>query len=138
MSRIINSNTPVQQRVKILKLISETVMILKEQPKLTRDSNDLIAFVILSLTEIEKTLIQSITPWEKRGYWVKADQFRKEWKWVSVVKNKLLQTLTVNGWQQMPQEIEGLAEKLIPFEPLKRMKGIDFWKGAYSVLKNGK
>lgn len=136
MSRVINSNLPSQKRTKLLKLISNSVTILVEDKISEKDINDLIAFIILSLTEIEKTITQTTIPWEKREYWVKADQFRNEWKWVSEIKTRLMQFRTVRGWVKIPTEIHALDEKIRMVDPSKRMQGKDFWKGAYLVLIN--
>ena len=61
--------------------------------------------------EIERTIAQTTAPWEKREYWVKADQFRSEWKWVGEIKTKLTQSRTAKGWEKMPVEIEILETK---------------------------
>jgi len=134
MSRIINSDSPAQNRNRLLKLVSSAVIILiKDQPT-EKERNDLIAFIILSLKEIEKTITLTTAPWEKREYWVKADQFRNEWKWVNEIKTKLMQSRTSNGWQNEPVEIRELEGKTAAYKPTKRIEGKEFWKGAYSVL----
>ena len=71
----------------------------------------LIAFIVLSLMEIERTIAQTTAPWEKREYWVKADQFRSEWKWVGEIKTKLIQSRTEKGWVKVPPEIGILEAK---------------------------
>ena len=138
MSRVINSDSPVQKRTKLLKLVSNTVIILVIGQVSEKDLNDLIAFIILSLTEIEKAIIQTTNPWEKREYWVKADQFRNEWKWVSEIKTQLMRSRTAMGWVKIPTGISVLQEKLKTVDPSKRMQGKDFWKGAYAVLLSQK
>ena len=50
----------------------------KEPDKTTKD---LVAFVILALREIAAGIEKSVTAWEKRGYWVKADKYRMDWEW---------------------------------------------------------
>ena len=89
MSKVINTDLPAQRRNNLLRFISSCVLILEEQPPSKEDQNDLIAFIILSLTEIEKTIIQSTAPWERRDYWVKADQLRSEWGWVGESKKTI-------------------------------------------------
>jgi hypothetical protein len=96
--------------------------------------NDAIAFIVLSLMEIERTIAQTTAPWEKREYWVKADQFRDEWKWVGEIKTKLIQSRTAKGWEKIPMEIQILITKVETIEPSKRLQGKAFWKGAYSIL----
>ena len=33
------------------------------------------------LEAIDESIEQSVAAWEKRGYWLKADRFRQEWRW---------------------------------------------------------
>jgi hypothetical protein len=41
-------------------------------------TKDLVAFIVLSLQEINNTIDSSVEAWEKRGYWIKADRFRMD------------------------------------------------------------
>jgi hypothetical protein len=84
--------------------------------------------------EVEKTIDESVRPWEKREYWVKADAFREDWAWVKDLRKKLLAKFNTNDWQSMEWEIEDLREKLSLVEPLKRIEHQEFWKGAYQTL----
>lgn len=138
MGRVINSDSPLQNRTRLLKLISNSLIIISEGKSSGNDINDLIAFIILSLTEMEKTINQTTAPWERRDYWIKADQFRNEWKWVSEIRAQLLQSKTARGWEKVPPGINELAEKVKMVEPSKRMQGKEFWKGAYSVMLSQK
>ena len=134
MSRVINSDSPGQNRNRLLKLLSSTIAAMNQCNFAGNELNDAIAFIVLSLMEIEKTIAQTTAPWEKREYWVKADQFRSEWKWVGEIKTSLNQSKTEKGWVRMPPEIGILETNLKTIEPLKRMQGKAFWKGAYSIL----
>jgi hypothetical protein len=134
MSRVINSDLPAQKRKKILRLITNSIMVLEKEKLPENDINDLIAFIILSLVEAEKTIIQTTIPWEKRDYWVKADQFRNEWKWVCETKTRLMLSRTAKGWIKIPPEIGELKEQLKLTDQLKHIQEKVFWKGAYKVL----
>jgi len=138
MSRVINSDSPGQNRNKLLKLLSSTIAVMNQSKFSQIELNDVIAFITLSLMEIEKTILQTTAPWEKREYWVKADQFRSEWSWVGEIKAMLIQCRTENGWLTFPPEIGILDAKLKTIEPSKRLQGKAFWKGAYSILAGKK
>ncbi len=134
MSRVINSNSPGQNRNRLLKLLVRTIDEIYQSDLNAQDLNDALAFIVLSLIEIERTIAQTTDPWEKREYWVKADQFRNEWKWITEIKTKLNQSRTDKGWAAVPPEIGILEVKLKSIEPLKRLPDKTFWKGAYSIL----
>jgi len=79
MSKVINTESPAVRRQKILRLIAIIVNQLGSVEQTRSEINDQIAFIYLSLIEIEKTIKATLKPWEKRDYWVKADKFRAEW-----------------------------------------------------------
>jgi hypothetical protein len=134
MGNVIHTDTPGKRRDKIMRLLAT----LMAQPDLLLDndlkSKDMMSFVYLSLVEVEKTIDETVRPWEKREYWVKADAFREEWAWVNDLLERLLIKFKTNNWQSMAQEIEALREKLSLVEPLKRIDHQEFWKGAYQTL----
>jgi len=134
MSRVINSDAPGQNRKRLLKLLSSTISVMNQSNFTGNELNDAVAFIVLSLMEIERTIAQTTAPWEKREYWVKADQFRSEWHWVGEMKTRLIQSRTEKGWAIMPLEIGILEARLKTIEPSKRLQGKTFWKGAYSIF----
>jgi hypothetical protein len=133
MSKIINTDLPAKRRIRLLRFISNSILILDKNLNSKEETNDLIAFIILSLSEIEKTIIQSTAPWERRDYWIKADQLRKEWLWVKEIKEQLIESKTHQGWLILPNEIQLLKEKTKIIKPLNKI-GDDFWRGAYTTL----
>ncbi|MGH2606039.1 MAG: hypothetical protein ACRDG5_05565, partial [Anaerolineales bacterium] len=44
-------------------------------------ASDVLAYVALGLRAVLASVEQSTSAWEKRGYWLKADRFRLEWRW---------------------------------------------------------
>lgn len=62
------------------------------------ESRDLFAFLALSLEELEKSVEATASAWERRSYWLKADQFRREWGWVSRSRGPLEAALTHGEW----------------------------------------
>ena len=134
MSRIINSDTPSQQRAKLLKLVANAVLFAEENYQKSNELNDLLAFIVLTLMEIEKTIIKTTAPWEKRDYWVKADKFRREWGWVHETINSLLSSRNSSGWEFLPFAVESLKEKIKNIEIPRYLKEKKYWNGAYAVL----
>lgn len=99
--------------------------------------NDMIAFIILSLGEIEKTVNDTIAPWEKRGYWTKAEHFTREWLWVKAIKDQLIQSEKPDGWKDWPEALNHLFVKLASIKPTrKKLDG--FWEGSYNLYKKQK
>ncbi len=99
--------------------------------------NDIIAFIVLSLDEVEKTIQATLAPWEKRGYWSKADQFRLEWEWVERVRERMLKEETIKGWSRWPDALADLYVHLADVKPTRKKLG-DFWEGSYTLYKKQK
>lgn len=136
MTRIINSDTPAKKRNSVLKLLVNLKPVIQFKKPANESRNDVIAFIILSLEEIEKTINDTIRSWEKRGYWVKVEHFVNEWKWVTDIKEGIIQSETAKGWTKWPNVMEGLFSHLAEVRPTRKKLG-EFWKGSYKVyLKN--
>ena len=133
MGRVINSELPSKRRENVCRLIL-TAIEDSHQFKLNRSSlNDLVAFIILSLMEVEKTVVQTSTQWESRGYWVKAESFRAEWAWVTRLEQSLNDKKGDSGWSERPEELEKLQAQLNGYKPIKKIKS-GFWLGAYNRI----
>jgi hypothetical protein len=134
MGKVIHTDTPGKKRDKIMRLLATVMARPDLLPVKDLKSKDMMSFVYLSLVEVEKTINETVRPWEKREYWVKADAFREDWAWVKDLLERLLIKFNTNNWQSMDQEIEALREKLSSIDPLKRIDQKEFWKGAYQTL----
>lgn len=137
MSRIIKTETPAMRRRNILKLLASLPIIEETDDHNQQTRNDILAFIILSLAEIEKTLQESIGPWEKRGFWNKAENLKKEWGWVVKTKNLLIHLEKTRGWEKWPFEVE---ENFEHFKEKRNShkKSDNFWEGSYQIYLNKK
>jgi hypothetical protein len=137
MSCIINSDTPGKRRTSILKLLANLLPEIKSVNPTQSTRNDIAAFVILSLSEVEKTINDTVIPWEKKGYWTKAQQFGAEWNWALAVKNQLMNAETAKGWTEWPDALEQLEKRLVEIKPTRKKMGA-FWEGSYERYKQQK
>lgn len=130
MSRLINPETPAVRRRNIIKLLAAMPICKDPDSFKPQMRNDLLAFIILSLEEIEKTIQESTIPWEKRGFWNKADQLQKEWSWVGNVKYLLIHLEGHSGWEKWPEDLADFY-KNIKFDQNSLIKLKEFWEGSY-------
>ena len=145
MSRLINTDPPSKRRNKAAReivLCIRTAASCQDQDQLL----DLMAHIASSLEIIEGSIEQSVTAWEKRNYWLKADRYRMKWEWVQPALKAVTSYLESKGGAgNIPvymtreftlQELETLleiAEELggITISPNHRMGKP--WTGAYSI-----
>jgi hypothetical protein len=93
---------------------------------------DIGAFLLARLQEIAATVDQAATAWEKRDYWVKADQFRMQWSWVDRIGSALEQALFARDWGKLALTAADLAGRIGAVEPPKRIPQILPWAGSWS------
>jgi len=93
------SNNTLRNR--LIKSIVLAIRNIYQKSIIDDEGLDLIAFIIIALIQINKTVEQSATAWEKRNYWIKADKFRLEWVWAIQYANTLEKILHDKNWGQL-------------------------------------
>jgi hypothetical protein len=132
MTRVINSDTPAKKRNSILKLLVNLVPVMRAE-KLDKEArNDIVAFILLSLEKVQKTVEDTIRPWEKRDYWSTSEQFSRQWIWVEKVKESIAKEESQDGWSKWPASLGDLYSHLANVKPTRKKLG-EFWKGSYKV-----
>lgn len=136
MSRIINPDSAGKERSHLSKAIVLAVREMAIQSEPGTASLDLAAFIALALERIAGTIDVSVTAWEKRDYWVKADKFRMEWAWADQLAKKMRDGLGKGDWIEIAQVAALVAQKLnkVSISPGNRLGKP--WVGAWDVLKN--
>ena len=142
MSRIINSDgTPTQQRNAIRRTIAEILRRLMEKKAIDAEAKDMMSFIVYGLRTMDQSIDSSASAWEKRDYYVKADQFRREWLWLPDTANRLDAMIRSNDWATMPIELAGLASRFSDVRISTFTKSPLLWQDAYKKLlasPNGK
>ncbi len=131
MSQVINRNNYASQRASYLRFISTALECFDEKKTTADEQRDIAVFILLTLIEIQKTIQKTIQPWEKRGYWVKADQFRAEWQWVDIVCNGLKKKIQHQEWKAVKNELNVIREACLNSPPYQRLQVKDPWEGSW-------
>ncbi len=142
MSRITHiDGTPTQQRNAIRRTIAEILRRCMDKPAVDAETKDMLAFIVFGLRNMDQSIDQSATAWEKRDYYVKADQFRREWLWLPDTASRLEEILRSDDWATAPIELAGLAARFSDVKVTTFTKPPALWQGAYQKLlasPNGK
>lgn len=133
MSRIIKTQNGYRIREKALKLIGVAISEFSYANNI-EDCLNIAAFIALSLDEIENSVRETADAWEKRDYWVKADQFRSEWGWVGVTKSDLVKAVLSRDLNKIGEVFESLRKKRKVMEGMiNPKKGMDY-AGSFAQL----
>ncbi|MGV8027268.1 MAG: hypothetical protein AB2L18_11990 [Anaerolineaceae bacterium] len=131
MAPVINRNNYSNQRSSYLRFISTALVSLEKIKTVNEELKDICVFIYLTLLEIQKSVQSTIQPWEKRGYWVKADQFRAEWKWVDPVLNSMTKKIEAQEWKAFLIDCETMKEICRDYPPYQRLQVQNPWEGAW-------
>jgi hypothetical protein len=135
MGRIIHTENLSTERNRLMKAMAIAVRELARQDGFDSAAWDLAAFLALALQQVAESIERSVGPWEKRGYWVKADRFRMEWIWVEPMAQKLQAAILSDDVAGIAQIVAKLGPKLQEVQvPAKHRLGTP-WVGAWEKMK---
>lgn len=138
MSRVINLQSSGKERTRLSKATVIAIRELMRQDEINDQTIDLAAFIALSCEAISKTIEPSVSAWEKRGYWVKADRFRLEWSWAETLSIKLRSAIFDEEWPVVAMTAAQIGEKLSNVKVSERHRMGKPWVGAWKILKQQK
>lgn len=135
MSRITYADgTPTQKRNSLRRAIAEVLRRLGAKSALDAESKDMLAFISLSLHEIASGVDQSASAWEKRDYYLKADQFRREWEWVTPTAERLRAALCEERWNDVLAELAQLSPRFADVRVTQLTRPASLWQGCYAQM----
>jgi hypothetical protein len=123
-----------KQRDRLMKATTLALRELAGRNTIDTPTRDLVAFLALALNEIHATLDVTCAAWEKRDYWLKADQFRREWSWAGRTAEKLERVVLGDDWQNLPALMAELGKHVDKVNLPKRNTLGTPWTGAYAKL----
>ena len=135
MSRVINTDSVGSERTRLVKAVVLTIRELAHQNEPGETARDMAAFISIALEKIFNTIDPTVSAWEKRGYWVKADKFRMEWSWTCDLSTKMREAILQNDWLEISQISTRIAQKLGNITiPLGHRLGTP-WVGAWDLFQ---
>lgn len=134
MSPVINPDSAGRERPRLTKAIVLAVRELAKQREVTDEAKDLAAFIALALKSISEGIDVSVTAWEKRDYWIKADKFRMEWIWTEQYADKMKTAVLTDDWGNVAMLSAQIAQKFNKIVVSDNHRLGKPWVGAYRQL----
>jgi hypothetical protein len=134
LSRVINPHSISKERKQYIRAIVLALGELMNQREPDDETRDLVAFIALTLDAVTQTVEKTILPWEKRGYWLKADRFQQEWAWAANNQRVLVEAARRESWAEIAQIVGRLVERLSDVQLPKRHNLGRPWEGAWAQL----
>lgn len=131
MSRIISTDGPGKVRNQHRRTVAEALRHLSQKPRLDDEAKDLAALIVFCLHGIADTVDQTIEAWEKRDYWMKAERFREEWRWLEPLTDELSAIIYEGRWGQLPAVLAQLMPYFAGIKVKQMTRTPRLWQGAY-------
>lgn len=134
MGRVINPDSAGQQRSYHMRTAAELFRRLSQKEMLDSEAKDMLATLVFSFRGIEDGIEQSAAAWEKRDYYLKADELRRRWDWSARAASDLEAVLLQERWNDVPAVMASLFPHLSEVTVTKFMRKEKDWAGNYGRL----
>lgn len=134
MSRVININNPTKIRNQHRRTVAEILRRLSQKPQIDAESKDMAALLVYILRELKEGVEQSVQAWEKRGYWMKAERFLRQWDWTAEFAANIEDVIRNDAWDLLPELLAELFPKFADIQIKSMTRQPDLWRGVYKKL----
>lgn len=138
MSRVINTDSTGKKRSQLMRTAAETLRRLSQKAAVDDDAKDMVALLVFCLRDIEAGIEQSAQVWEKRDYWMKAEEFRERWRWAGVMAAELQELVFAERWADLPSLMIRLLPYFSDIKVNKFTRRDGSWRGSYDALMREK
>jgi hypothetical protein len=135
MSRVVNTNSPGKRRNQHMRAGAELLRRLSQKPAIDDEARDMMAALVFSLRGVEESLEDATDAWEKRDYWMKAEQFRQKWMWVGTSADELDAILRSEDWGRLPVFMINILPNYSEITINKFTRDSDLWDGMYKKFQ---
>ena len=136
MGRVIHTKNLATERNRMMKAMAIALRELTKQKAFDDQARDLAAFLVLALDAVSESIERSVQPWEKRGYWLKADRFRMDWAWVDAIRSRLRKAVEAERGDEIALAAATVAKHLKEVKVAEKHRLGRPWQGAWQKLVN--
>lgn len=134
MSRVINPDNPGKKRNQLMRTGAELLRRLSQKPAIDDEAKDMLAMLVFCLREIDDGIEESSKAWEKRDYWMKAEEFRQRWAWSGAAADELKSLIFQENWAALPPYMLKLFPRFAEIKVTKYTRDESTWAQAYDRL----
>lgn len=134
MSLYINPENGTTERNRLKKGIVLAIRELQSQRESSDLTRDLIAFILIALEKITKSVDESVQAWEKRDYWLKADRFRMEWDWARILSERLRPNVLAENYEAIIPDMLAITQALKDLTIAEHHRLGTPWAGCWDKL----
>jgi hypothetical protein len=137
MGRVINTDSPGKRRNQQMRTSAELLRRLSQKRDIDDDAKNMLALLVFTLRDIADSIDDSTVAWEKRDYWIKAEEFRRKWSWTHKTAMTLEGLIANERWQDIPQTMIEIFPHFSDIKVNKLTRNSSLWEGCYGKLMDG-
>ena len=134
MGRVINPENPGKIRNHHRRSIAEILRRLSQKEGVDDEAKDLAAIIVFLLEEIHQSVFQTVEAWEKRGYWMKAERFQREWEWTKETAANFDDVIRHEAWDLLPALMVDLFPRFADIQVKSMTRKPSLWRNAHQKL----
>ena len=138
MSPVINTDSTGKERNQLMRTAAEILRRLSQKTDIDSDVKNMLALLVYCFREIEAGIDQSAQAWEKRDYWVKAEELRQRWSWPGDTADQIQAMIFNEDWNRMPPLMLKLLPRFADIKITKLTRSESMWEGVYDKLMREK
>ncbi|MBC7812762.1 MAG: hypothetical protein H7175_16525 [Burkholderiales bacterium] len=134
MGRIINTDGAGKRRSQNMRSAAEILRRLSQKTEIDDEVKDMVSMLVFCFRDIDESIQESAVAWEKRDYWVKAEEFRQRWSWAGDMADSLQVIVYQEDWSRMPIMMAKLLPRVADIKITKLTRKESLWQGSYTRL----
>jgi hypothetical protein len=134
MSRVININNPTKIRNQNRRTVAELLRRLMSKPTVDAEAMDMASHIVVCLQQINATVETTVTAWEKRDYWMKAERFMRDWEWCKEMAYNMDDVIRHEAWDLLPELLVDLFPHFADIEIKTMTRKPITWQAAHKYL----
>ena len=134
MSRVINTNSPGKVRNRNMRTMAEILRRVGGKAEIDDETRDMFAALVFLMRDIHQSALVTVEAWEKRGYWMKADRFMRDWEWSAEMAANFEDVIRNDAWDLIPRLMAELFPHTADVQIKNMTRSPSLWKGAYRKL----
>lgn len=134
MGRVINPDSAGKQRTQLMRTVAEVIRHLGQKQVIDDEAKDMVSLLVYCFREIDEGIEASAQAWEKRDYYLKAEELRARWGWAGRMAEELQQLVFAENWDALPGYLLKIVPHISDIKVTKMTRGPEEWFGRYNQL----
>lgn len=134
MGRVINTDSSGKRRNQLMRTAAEILRRLSQKTDIDTEAKDMVSALVFIFREIEESIESAAAAWEKRDYWMKAEELRRRWMWPGNSADQLQNLVLTDNWAGLPQMMVKLLPYFNDIKITKLTRGESDWLGSHARL----